>query len=89
MRRMPDTPASRPEMLARLTGLPLIPCAAWPTRGKTFDNWDRFRLPYPFSTIRVAYGEPIRACSSKALADALDSLTRAVQNSAEGAAAIG
>ena len=67
--------------LARLTGLPLIPCAAWPTRGKTFDTWDRFRLPYPFSTIRVAYGEPIRACSSKALGDALDSLTRAVQNS--------
>lgn len=74
--------------LARLTGLPLIPCAAWPTRGKTFDTWDKFRLPYPFTTIRVAYGEPIRACNSKALRDALDTLTRAVQNSSQiGAAA--
>jgi lysophospholipid acyltransferase (LPLAT)-like uncharacterized protein len=66
--------------VARLTHLPLIPCAAWPTRGKTLGTWDRFRVPYPFTTIRVAYGEPMPACSSKALGDALNTLTRKVQD---------
>jgi lysophospholipid acyltransferase (LPLAT)-like uncharacterized protein len=65
--------------IARLTRLPLIPCAAWPVRGKTFNTWDRFRLPFPFGTIRVAYGEPLELLTPAELGDALDTLTAHVQ----------
>lgn len=65
--------------VARLTRLPLIPCAAWPTRGKTFNTWDRFRLPYPFSTILVAYGEALQTLNPRSLGDALNALTAAAQ----------
>jgi hypothetical protein len=68
--------------IARLTHLPLIPCAAWATRGKTFRSWDGFRLPYPFSTIRVAYGEPLATLSSEVLGDALNELSAQVQGAA-------
>jgi lysophospholipid acyltransferase (LPLAT)-like uncharacterized protein len=65
--------------IARLTRLPLIPCAAWPVRGKTLNTWDSFRLPYPFGTIRVAYGEPLQMLTPAELGDALDALTAHVQ----------
>lgn len=65
--------------IARLTRLPLIPCAAWPVRGKTFNTWDHFRFPYPFGTIRVAYGEPLQDPTSQALSEALNGLTAQVQ----------
>jgi lysophospholipid acyltransferase (LPLAT)-like uncharacterized protein len=69
--------------IARLTHLPLVPCAAWPTRGKTFDTWDRFRLPYPFTTFRVAYGEPLEILTPQGLGDALNRLTANVQGLCE------
>lgn len=43
---------------ARLTGLPIIPCAAAASRSWVFGSWDRFVLPKPFSTIRIVYGSP-------------------------------
>lgn len=46
-------------MLAKLTGLPLIPVAFGASRGKRFSSWDRFFLPYPFSKIVFVAGEPI------------------------------
>ncbi|RYG61920.1 MAG: DUF374 domain-containing protein [Alphaproteobacteria bacterium] len=61
--------------IARLTRLPLIPCAAWCSHGKTFSSWDSLRLPYPFSTITVAYGEPLQTLTPQALQHALNSLT--------------
>lgn len=65
--------------VARLTRLPLIPCAAWPSRGKTFNTWDRFRFPYPFSTIHVAYGEALQTLDPQALGDRLNALSAEVQ----------
>jgi lysophospholipid acyltransferase (LPLAT)-like uncharacterized protein len=65
--------------IARLTRLPLIPCAAWPARGKTLNTWDSFRIPYPFGTIRVAYGEPLQALTAQDLSEALNTLTAQVQ----------
>ncbi|MBL0374458.1 lysophospholipid acyltransferase family protein [Rhizobium sp. KVB221] len=65
--------------IARLTRLPLIPCAAWPSRGKCFNTWDKFRFPYPFSTIRVAYGDPLEDLTPSDLSVALNKLTAQVQ----------
>jgi lysophospholipid acyltransferase (LPLAT)-like uncharacterized protein len=65
--------------IARLTRLPHIPSEAWPVRGKTLNTWDSFRLPYPFGTIRVAYGEPLQMLTPAELGDALDALTAHVQ----------
>lgn len=43
---------------AQLTGLPIIPLAGGCARAWWPGSWDRFCVPKPFSTVRVAYGEP-------------------------------
>lgn len=45
--------------LASRTGLPVLPLAAAAGSAHVFDSWDRFRLPYPFARIVMAYGEPL------------------------------
>ncbi|MCA3243745.1 MAG: DUF374 domain-containing protein [Alphaproteobacteria bacterium] len=43
--------------LARLTGLPLIPCALTAVHPKlTFRSWDTFWLPLPFARFTLRYG---------------------------------
>jgi len=44
--------------VARMTGLPLIPIGVGASSGWRADSWDRFLVPRPFSTVRVAYGPP-------------------------------
>lgn len=61
--------------IARLTALPVIPCAYWATSGHTFASWDSFRLPYPFSTITLAYAPPLKTLTPEALQLALNTLT--------------
>jgi lysophospholipid acyltransferase (LPLAT)-like uncharacterized protein len=46
-------------LASQLTGAPLIPVAASTERAWWFEGWDRFLVPKPFATIRVAYGPPI------------------------------
>jgi lysophospholipid acyltransferase (LPLAT)-like uncharacterized protein len=46
--------------IARVTGLPIVPYLALPTRYWTFPSWDAFRLPKPFARIDVHYGAPIQ-----------------------------
>lgn len=46
--------------MAIATGLPIIPYTAVANRYWTFNTWDRFRLPKPFATITVRYGQPLR-----------------------------
>lgn len=65
-----------------LAGVPLVPCAAWSRRGKTFDTWDKFRLPYPFTTIVVAYGDALPQPQPESLGEALDALSRRVREEA-------
>ena len=45
--------------LAYSSKLPIIPVAADISREKVFNSWDKFRLPKPFSTVNISYGEPI------------------------------
>jgi lysophospholipid acyltransferase (LPLAT)-like uncharacterized protein len=47
-------------MLAQLSGRPILPISIAASRKWTFDTWDRFELPLPFSRIVIAYGEPVR-----------------------------
>lgn len=45
--------------MARRAAVPIVPYAVLPSRCWTFNSWDRFRLPKPFSRIRVCYGAPL------------------------------
>jgi len=51
-------------LLARKTGLPLIPIAFAASRGKRFSSWDHFFLPYPFTRLCYVVGEPIFAADT-------------------------
>jgi lysophospholipid acyltransferase (LPLAT)-like uncharacterized protein len=46
-------------MLAKQTGYPILTGAYSAKTIKVFGSWDRFILPYPFTTCRVVYGNPI------------------------------
>lgn len=45
--------------MAKKTGAPLIPYIPVPEKYWSFNSWDKFRLPKPFSKIIVYYGEPL------------------------------
>jgi hypothetical protein len=45
-------------MLAQLTGRPIVPIAYAASRAYAFRTWDRFVLPWPFSRVVIAVGEP-------------------------------
>lgn len=62
----PDGPKGPPRrfkeggvVLARLTGLPLIPTAIGAERAWRLGSWDRFLVPKPFSPMHVRYAAPI------------------------------
>lgn len=46
--------------IARTTGLPIIPMTFSASKKKTFNSWDSFILPYPFSRGVFICAEPIR-----------------------------
>lgn len=48
-----------PALLAKHTGLPIVPLAAAANRCHLLHSWDRTIIPYPFATITASYGEPI------------------------------
>ena len=45
--------------VAQKTQTPIIPLCLYPEEFWEFNSWDRFRLPKPFTTIIVLYGNPI------------------------------
>lgn len=45
---------------ARKSGAAIVPYSCIPGRYVSFNSWDRFRLPIPFTRICVVYGKPIR-----------------------------
>jgi lysophospholipid acyltransferase (LPLAT)-like uncharacterized protein len=47
-------------LLASSTGLPLIPVGVGFTHAWRARSWDRFAVPWPFSTVAGVLGEPIR-----------------------------
>lgn len=50
--------------MAKKSGCPIIPYIPVPDNYWSFNSWDKFRLPKPFSRIVVYYGEPIQVPSS-------------------------
>ncbi len=46
-------------ILAKKTGLPIIPVSYSAKRRKVFSSWDRFILPCPFTKCRIVYGDPV------------------------------
>ena len=48
-----------PLYLARITGAPIVPLAVAASRNMTFQTWDRFVLPLPFSRLALLVGEPL------------------------------
>ena len=49
-----------PLYLARITGAPIVPLAVAASLKKTFQTWDRFQVPLPFSRLALLVGEPLR-----------------------------
>jgi lysophospholipid acyltransferase (LPLAT)-like uncharacterized protein len=45
--------------VARLSGVPVIPCGFSAARRRTLGSWDRFTLALPFSRGLFVWGEPI------------------------------
>lgn len=46
-------------LLASQTGAPILPIVSGAACAKTFDSWDRFCLPLPFTRVSVVFGHPI------------------------------
>jgi lysophospholipid acyltransferase (LPLAT)-like uncharacterized protein len=46
--------------LASLTGLPVLPVASASRRSWVLRSWDGFRVPRPFATVWISYGEPVQ-----------------------------
>jgi len=47
-------------MVARLSGVRIVPVAAAASRALCLSSWDRMEVPLPFSCIALIEGEPIR-----------------------------
>jgi lysophospholipid acyltransferase (LPLAT)-like uncharacterized protein len=45
--------------LAKASGLPIGPVAFACSKKKLFASWDRYMVPYPFSTGLFCYGRPL------------------------------
>ena len=45
--------------IARLAGVPVVPLTYSTSRGKVLKSWDRFLIPFPFSSGIFIWGEPI------------------------------
>lgn len=56
--------------IARLTGACIIPISPLPEKYWTLKRtWDEFRIPKPFSKIKICYGEPIKIDQDYSLYD--------------------
>lgn len=67
-----------PLYLARITAAPLVPLAVAASRQKTFQTWDRFVLPLPFSRLALLVGEPLTV-PPQARGAALEALRRELE----------
>jgi len=60
-------------MLARMTGVPMVPIGCAVDRYWAMNSWDRLHLPKPFARIAVVVGEP-RYVGKKVESDEIDAL---------------
>lgn len=57
-------------MVAKVTGLPVVPLAVGARRASYLGSWDRFMLPHPGTRVDIAYGAPVHVpgdCSDEQL----------------------
>jgi len=78
-------------IISQRTTAPMLPTTATASRAWRLKSWDRFMIPKPFATVRVAYGAPIAidAASPREAAervtdvrDAIDAANRLVTSGA-------
>jgi lysophospholipid acyltransferase (LPLAT)-like uncharacterized protein len=71
--------------IAGLSGLPVLPCAAFASRAVPLKSWDRMRVPLPFSRIRLVIGPPVYVAREQpeAALPAIEAALNAVQAAAE------
>jgi hypothetical protein len=71
-------------IVAQRTGAPVIAACAAAKRAWRLKSWDRFLIPKPFATVRIAYSDEtlVVASDARAAADAAQSL-HAVMDAAE------
>ena len=46
--------------IAQFTGIPVVPVCISPQHTWTFNSWDRFMVPKPFSRIAIRFGAPVK-----------------------------
>lgn len=51
--------APGPVLIAQRTGAVVIAAAAHASRARRLESWDRFMIPAPFATVRVAYSDAL------------------------------
>ncbi|MCO4753435.1 MAG: lysophospholipid acyltransferase family protein [Bacteriovoracaceae bacterium] len=60
--------------ISRKTQVPILPARAYPSKAKIFErSWNKAKLPIPFSTIEIRFGE-LEVYDSQALENKLTSL---------------
>ncbi|MBU1003090.1 MAG: lysophospholipid acyltransferase family protein [Proteobacteria bacterium] len=58
--------------LAQHAGALIVPIRAYPAKKKVFEKaWDKFQLPYPFTSCQLVFGEPYAVTDEKLDADVL------------------
>lgn len=79
----PDGPKGPPKsihpgvmQIAYFGKVPIIPVAATVNKDWVFNSWDKFRVPKPFSKIRIRYGYPIWVSSKEDFAEVETELKR-------------
>ncbi len=63
---------------AQRTGLRVLPIGISSTSKKVYASWDRFQMPYPFSTILFNYGKPLSFTKSDAVEDIQEAIKAAL-----------
>ena len=70
--------------IAQRSGAPLIPVAVAASGAWRLKSWDRFMIPKPFATVRIAYGDatPVAADSAREAASDVDLGKRLMEEAA-------
>ncbi len=75
--------------VAARVGLRVVPIATSARASWVFRSWDRFRVPKPFATVHVHYGEPIRVTTvDEAMRTTLEQSLRELTARADAAAGV-
>jgi len=64
--------------VARMSGVPVIPCGFSARRRKVLGSWDRFTIAFPFSQGVFVWGEPVTV-PADATPDQLEEARRAIE----------